>query len=120
VGPGEVGPLLAQGDPDQGRPPGGVLTAQGQCSPADRIGRGVRHLLGRVIIGRDAVGSAVAESFRQMAHGPRGEIEGGREAGGRLALLGAVEQLPPHGNGYGLWHGEGLRDQGSRWQAFFH
>jgi hypothetical protein len=44
-----------------------------------------------MIVGSQAVEPAVAESFPQVSHGPRGEAEGSREAGGGLALLGALE-----------------------------
>jgi hypothetical protein len=49
------------------------------------------EVLGRAIIGRDAVGPAVAETLQQMAHGSGGEAEGSREAGGRLAESSAFE-----------------------------
>lgn len=99
----------AKGDPDQDRPPGGVLPPQAQCDLAHSIRVGMGLFLGPAIIGRDAIGPAVAESFSQMAHGSGGEAEGRREAGGRLAELGALQQLAPHGNGNGLWHGGALR-----------
>jgi hypothetical protein len=99
----------AEGDPDQDRPPGGVLPPQVQCDLAHSIRVGMGLFLGPAIVGRDAVGAAVAESFSQMAHGSGGEAEGRREAGGRLAELGALEQLLSHGNGNGLWHRWRLR-----------
>jgi hypothetical protein len=46
---------------------------------------------GSVIIGSDPVEAAVAESLRQVSHGAGSEAEGRREAGGRLAVLGALE-----------------------------
>jgi hypothetical protein len=114
AGPGDLGPSHAEGDPDQDRPPGGVLPPQGQCGLAHARAIGTSQVLGRAIIRRDALGSAVAESFLQMSHGAGGEAESGREAGGRLALLGALEQLPPHGDGHGLWHQWVLRARVSR------
>ena len=120
MGPVEVGVSHTESDPDQDRPPGGVLSPQAQRAVADPIRIGMSLLLGRAIIGQDAVGTAVAESFPQMAHGSGGEAEGRREAGGRLAELGALEQLLPHGNRDGLWHRYRLRARVSRGRIIFH
>jgi hypothetical protein len=91
VGRFDRGSLLAEGDPDQDRSPGGVLTPQGQRGLADPIGIGVGQIPGRVRVGRHTFGSALTEPFPQMSHGTRGEAEGGGEGGGRLPLLAALE-----------------------------
>jgi hypothetical protein len=82
---------LAQRDPNQDRPPAGVVASLGQGRITDRVRIGMRELLGRLIVGCQAVGPTLAESFAQLSHGARGEAEGSREAGGGLALLGALE-----------------------------
>jgi hypothetical protein len=91
VGRFDRGPLLAEGDTDQDRSPAGVLTPHGQRGLADPIGIGLGQIAGRVGVGGHPLGSAITEPFPQVSHGARGEAEGGGEAGGRLALLGALE-----------------------------
>jgi hypothetical protein len=66
------------------------------------------------------LGPAVAGSSPQMPHRAGGEAEGGGEAGGRFPLLGALEELPPHGNRHGFGHGRGLRSGGTTWSAHSH
>jgi hypothetical protein len=95
---------LAECDPDQDRPPRGMVSAQGEGDLAD-LGRvGLGQMSGRVIVGSETVGPALAEALEQMAHGAWGESEGGGEAGGGLALLGTLEQLPPDRDWDGPWH----------------
>jgi hypothetical protein len=47
--------------------------------------------LGRLIVGVQRLGSAVAEPLAQVAHGARGQTESGGEAGRGFAPLGALE-----------------------------
>jgi hypothetical protein len=91
AGPGGLGSSLAQSDPDQDRPPGGVLASQSQSRLADLRREGMGELPGGVIVGRDAVGPAIAESLAEVSHGAGSQAESGGEAGGRLALLGTLE-----------------------------
>jgi hypothetical protein len=67
------------------------LSSHGQGGVADAIRVGMSQRPGGVIIGSDPVEAAVAESLRQVSHGAGSETEGRREAGGRLAVLGALE-----------------------------
>jgi hypothetical protein len=114
AGPGGLGPALVEGYPDQDGSPRRMLASQGQRGLADPVRIGMGQRSGRAIIGRHAVGTAVTEALLQVSHGAGGQAEGGREAGGRLPLLSELEQLPPHGDGDGLWHrwvlGAGGRD----------
>jgi hypothetical protein len=109
LGPGDLGPSLFQGQPDQDGAPGGVPATQRQRLLAElgRIGMG--QPVGPAIIGREGVRAAVSESLQQLADGAGRQVEGAGEAGGRLAALGALPELLPHGDGDGLGHGDGLR-----------
>jgi len=68
-----------------------VFASQGQGGFTDFVRIGMGQLPGRAIVGREAVDAADAESFPQVSNGAGGEAEGGGEAGGGLALLGALE-----------------------------
>ena len=120
MGAVELRGFLPESDPDQDCPPGGVLPPQGQRGVADLIRISMRQARGLVVVGRHAVRSSVAESFSQMPYGARGEAKGGREAGGRLPLVSALEQLSPHGDGHRLWHRGILRPRGGTLELVFH
>jgi hypothetical protein len=120
MGAVESGFLLTQGDPDQGRAPSGVLPPQGQRGGAGPVRIGMRQAPGRMIVGSHAVGSSVAKSLSQMAYGAGGQAEGGGEAGGRLAVLSALEQLAAYGDGHRLRHGWVLRPEGGRRERISH
>ena len=83
--------MLAQGDLDQDRSPGGMLTSQGQSGLTEFVGIGVRESLGRAIVRGKRVAAAEAKSSQEMAHGAWGEAEGGGEAARGFALLGTSQ-----------------------------
>jgi hypothetical protein len=86
-----------------------MLAAQRQGGLAHRVGVGVGQPVGRAIVGPEGVRAAVPEALQQLADRPGRDVEGAGEAGGRLAALGTLPELLPHGDRDGLGHGDGLR-----------
>jgi hypothetical protein len=86
-----------------------MLAAQRQGGLAHRVGVGVGEPFGTAIVGPEGGRAAIPEPLQELADGPGGYVEGAGEAGGRLAALGTLPELLPHGDRDGLGHGDGLR-----------
>src|SRR5512143_1844467 len=98
-------PLLREVDPDQTRPPGGVVSPE--LNGRSEGGRaGERGRIGRAdVIGCQAPRAALAPPSEQGPYGARGDVEGAAQLGGRCSLLPTTPHGLPDWLGHGGWHG---------------
>jgi hypothetical protein len=85
-GDGSVPRLLQEFDPDQGRPPGGVLTP-GSQDGLDQGGRRHREIRGLAVIRFEARGASLTKPADQPTHARAGHRERLGDLSGGLALL---------------------------------
>ncbi len=100
--------VLAQGDADQFGTPGGVRATHRQGCFTELGGVGLRQSPRRAVVGAEGRFAALSESLQQVADSAGWESELGGEVGDGHSLLSQLEELPPHGDGDRLGHGEDL------------
>jgi hypothetical protein len=91
AGPGDLWVVLAQGDPDQDRPPAGVFPALGQGRLTDLGQISLRQPRGHVIVRSQAFWTSLPESLEEVTDGAGREAEGRRQGGGAFPPLSALK-----------------------------
>jgi hypothetical protein len=85
-----------------------VRATHGQGGFTDLGGVGLRQSQGPVVVGAHGRLATLSESLQQVSYGARGQAKLDDEVCDGQSLLSQLEELPPHGDGDRLGHGEDL------------